>query len=232
MDMICRFAGNLAHELNNLLTPVVVCGQMLADSPEADDVAFCSEQLDDAGRRFQALTKKLRLIGSRRPGEEHSRLFELLPDVIQRARSSFAPPPSFRELYRDHADTASAEITLDHEQASFLLEELIRNAAQAMPHGGEITVDLTRAPDDPARLRLTVADQGEGMSPEVQARMFEPFFTTRSKARDRGLGLTLVYGMVRRAGGAIRCSSALNEGTAIEITFPVDDAPDQAGGKF
>jgi signal transduction histidine kinase len=223
MEMVCRFAGNLAHELNNLLTPVVVCGQMLTDTPEPDDVAFCGEQLEDAGRRFQALTKKLQLIGSRRRSEESIRPFELLPAIIARARSA-AHGPVFRELYREKADIASAGIALDLEQASFLLEELLRNAAQAMPQGGEITVDLARA-SDPDRLLLTVADQGEGMSPEIQARIFEPFFTTRSQARDRGLGLTLVYGMVRRAGGTIRCQSAPGAGTTMKITFPASYVP-------
>ncbi len=224
MEMVCRFAGNLAHELNNLITPVVVCGQMLTDNPEPDDVAFCGEQLEDAGRRFQQFTKKLQLIGSRRQSGEFSRPFEILPAIIERASSTYESSVVFRELYPNKMDIATASIALDHEQATFLIEELIRNAAQAMPKGGEITIDLARLAS-PDRLVLTVTDQGEGMSPEIQARMFEPFFSTRSQARDRGLGLTLVYGMVRRAGGSIRCQSTSGTGTNMELSFPASYVP-------
>jgi signal transduction histidine kinase len=98
-----------------------------------------------------------------------------------------------------------------------------------MPQGGSVQVGVSvknpanrehdaDAPD--GWICMSINDQGSGMSPETQARMFEPYFSTYGQDKDKGLGLTLVYGIVRRSGGIIECRTAPGEGTTFEIYFP------------
>jgi signal transduction histidine kinase len=93
---------------------------------------------------------------------------------------------------------------------------LVTNAAQAVSPGGRITVSLAA---DGERVRLAVEDDGAGMSAEVAARAFEPFFTTRP-ARGIGLGLPIVQGIVQRHGGTLSVESAPLEGTRVSVSFP------------
>jgi signal transduction histidine kinase len=95
---------------------------------------------------------------------------------------------------------------------------LIANAAQAMKAGGG-TVDLALTRDG-ARVRAVVADDGTGMPPEVEARLFEPFFTTRP-GLGIGLGLPIVSGIVQRHGGTIAIATAPDRGTVVTLTLPV-----------
>ncbi len=223
MDLVCGFSGYLAHELNNLLTPVIACAQMLEESPSPDDITFCAQQITDAGERIMALTKKLQLIGSRRGGGM-ARLVELM-DAACRSAMPVATGQRIEltEAYRNRTGLASAWVAMDPGQFTFVAGELLRNAIEAMPQGGMITMDLEE--DAAGFLVLTVADRGSGMSAEVRDRICEPFFTTRSQARDRGLGLTIVYGIVHRAGGSIECESEAGRGTTIRIRLPRASQP-------
>jgi signal transduction histidine kinase len=118
-------------------------------------------------------------------------------------------------------------VKTDMEQFLYLVTELLTNAATAMPQGGTVTVAVDAREAGYAEgeapngwVCLLVRDEGAGISPEVQARMYEPYFSTQGQERDKGLGLTLVYGIVRRAGGLIRCTSAPGEGATFEVLFP------------
>jgi CheY-like chemotaxis protein len=121
----------------------------------------------------------------------------------------------------------------DRGQIEQLLMNLAVNARDAMRGGGTLRIatseplddrlhpdDLTRA----SHIRLTVSDTGCGMSPEVAARAFEPFYTTKNKGEGSGLGLTTVYGIVTQAGGNIVISSEPGVGTNVEVMLPATDA--------
>jgi two-component system cell cycle sensor histidine kinase/response regulator CckA len=224
MEMTSRLATNIAHELNNLLTPITVCGQMLReDSEDPESIAFCAEQVTDSGARIQALAKKLQLIGSRRANGGTTRPHEVLPGVIDKISQSLAREPAIRIKSSGLDSYASTPIAIDPEQFSFMVEELLRNAAEAMPQGGDI--DLTLKPAaKPDRIELSVKDCGTGMDAEVRAKIFEPFFSTRTKGRDRGIGLSILYGVVRRAGGSVRVESSPGQGSLFSIELPLQTA--------
>jgi signal transduction histidine kinase len=113
-----------------------------------------------------------------------------------------------------------------------VLLNLAVNARDAMPKGGRLIIALSNADIGEARqprlaavqpgpyVRLSITDNGVGMSPDVQAHLFEPFFTTKDVTHGTGLGLSTVYGIVRQSGGYIIVDSELNRGTTFEIFFP------------
>ena len=139
-------------------------------------------------------------------------------------------------------DPDTAAIEADPDQIEQVVAQLVANASDAMPGGGALSiatenVELTRAelaeqPEiGPGRfVRLTVADSGEGMTDEVKAHIFEPFFSTKEQRHGTGLGLATVYAIVRQCGGFIDVESAPGRGARFQIHFParVGDAPEPA----
>lgn len=221
MDLVCRYSGNLAHELNNLLTPIVVCTQMLKEDvhdPEA--VLFNAEQIAEAGNRIQALARKMIVIGSRQNAGGMVFPAVALSRAMKRAVLPEDHPPQLIEAFSARAGTHEWAVTINPEQFDFMADELVRNAVEASTNGGQIVLDVE--PDESAGvLMITIKDQGVGITAEALPHVFEPFFTTRSNTRERGLGLTMVYGIVRRAGGSIRCESRPGEGTIFLVTLPM-----------
>jgi len=229
MDVVCRFAGHLAHELNNLLTPIIACGQMLRDGIDKNDpLYFCAEQVADAGDRCLEFSRKLQIIGSKRSSGQVMECSSLLHEALRVVKLPAAPAIRIDQSGAA-VGAAGYYIKIDMEQFFFLVNELVSNAIAVMPQGGVIRVGLSaNVPAEADRLppapngwvELTFADEGAGMTPEVMARIYEPYFSTHGQEREKGLGLTLVYGIVRRAGGAIHCESAPGAGTIFRLYFP------------
>jgi PAS domain S-box-containing protein len=125
----------------------------------------------------------------------------------------------------------------DHNQMIQVLINLITNARDALPHGGDITIRTSYDPAS-ARLSLQVADTGTGMPESVRAKIFDPFFTTKPLGRGSGLGLSIVLGIVRAHEGEIDVHSAPGQGTTFTMYFPekvfdiTDLLPPDAGGRF
>ena len=129
-------------------------------------------------------------------------------------------------------DPALGTIKADRGQIEQAILNLTLNARDAMPGGGQITAKVENAELDeafskehpsvpPGRyVRLTIADTGTGMSPEVIERAFEPFFTTKEIGKGTGLGLSMVFGVMRQSGGTVRIQSRLREGTTIQLFLP------------
>jgi CheY-like chemotaxis protein len=125
---------------------------------------------------------------------------------------------------------------IDPGQLAQVLMNLVVNARDAMPGGGRLAIETRNAPGerDPAGadgdyVCVAVSDTGCGMSEEVQARIFEPFFTTKEPGKGTGLGLSMVYGIVRGAGGFVRCDSAPGAGTTFHVFLPRADGAAEAG---
>ena len=236
MDVICRFSGHLAHELNNLLTPIIACGQMLREGiQKSDPLYFCAEQVAEAGDRCLALSRKLQIIGSRRTSGHVMDLTSLVHEALKTVTLPTDRTIRLVEVPVEASDAARMHVRVDMEQFIYLIQEMVANAAAAMPQNGSVSVSITaRAPGEPAWAAtsesgwacLSIRDGGTGIAPEVQARMFEPYYSTQSKEKDKGLGLTLVYGIVRRAGGYIECESAPGEGAEFRLFFPLRSASD------
>ncbi len=227
MDMVCRFAGHLAHEINNLLTPIIACGQMLHDGISKNDpLYFCAEQVAEAGERCLALSRKLQIMGSRRSSGHVMEFTSLVHESLKGVTLPATPVIRLIETPVEAGVADGLQIRIDMEQFIYLVGEMVANAAAAMPQGGTITVSVSnRVPaaatgESQTWACLSIRDQGTGMTPEVMARMYEPYFSTHGKEKDKGLGLTLVYGIVRRFGGFIECESAPGSGTAFHLCFP------------
>jgi len=122
-----------------------------------------------------------------------------------------------------------------------VLLNLAVNARDAMPNGGKLLITLSNADIDEGRpprlaaidpgpyVRLSVSDNGMGMSPEAQAHLFEPFFTTKGATKGTGLGLSTVYGIIRQCSGHIIVETEPNNGTTFEIFLPRESSQTTAG---
>ncbi len=230
MDVVCRFSGHLAHELNNLLTPIIACGQMLRDGIHKNDpLYFCAEQVADAGDRCLALSRKLQIIGSRRASGHVMDLVSLVHEALKSVMLPTDRTIRIVETPVEASESDRLQVRVDMDQFIYLVQEMVANASVAMPQNGSITFSITvREPAEPSWAAtsttgwvcLVIRDEGTGMPPDVMARMFEPYFSTQSKDKDKGLGLTLVYGIVRRSGGYIECDSAPGTGAEFRLYFP------------
>lgn len=118
-------------------------------------------------------------------------------------------------------------VIADPSQLEQVLINLVVNAREAMPAGGTITIETSNAPlnsEDgpvPARVMLSVSDDGQGMSPETVKHIFEPFFTTKPFGKGTGLGLATVYGIVKQTGGDVEVVSELGKGTTFRLYLPL-----------
>jgi two-component system, cell cycle sensor histidine kinase and response regulator CckA len=235
MEAIGRLAGGVAHDFNNLLTIINGYSAMqIGRTDPADPVHHEAEQIKAAADRAAALTQQL-LAFSRQQVLQPRRLN--LNDIVRNVDGML------RRLIGEHVEILTAlapdlgTVKVDPGQVDQVLMNLVVNARDAMPNGGKVTIQTENVELDEnyARNReyvnpgphvlLAVSDSGTGMDPETQARMFEPFFTTKEPGKGTGLGLPMVYGIVKQSGGSIEVYTELNHGTSIKIYLPRLDAP-------
>ena len=224
MEAIGRLTGGIAHDFNNLLN--VVQGSMdLILLMSKDEVAKGrAEVARRACQRGAKLTSQL-LAFSRhqnldlRPLDVGT-LFEGVRELVATSLGS-----SIRLQFEVSAPCAS--VMADTNQMEMALLNLAINARDAMDGGGELHFAAGRAAPPEGLLppgeyvRIAVTDSGEGMPPEIAARVFEPFFTTKGVGKGTGLGLSQVYGMAQQSGGAARILSEPGVGTTVEIWLPL-----------
>jgi two-component system, cell cycle sensor histidine kinase and response regulator CckA len=237
VDGIGRLAAGVAHDFNNLLTVIIGHAEVSKFRLREDFRALPTEDFDsdltailDAAEHATSLTRQLLAYGRRAPVAP--REFALSTEVaaLSRLMTRTLGPDVSLEL----ALEATGLVFADAGQIGQVVMNLVLNARDALPVGGRIglvTRDVFVAEDttDPEQpgpghwLALVVSDTGHGMSPDVQARMFEPFFTTRGDrpgTRGTGLGLSTVQQIVGEAGGVIRVKSAPGQGTSVTGYFP------------
>lgn len=226
MEALARMATGLGHEFNNIHTAIAGFSGLLLDhlAPE-DPSRKLVEEIASAGSRALGLTRRLRTFNWNQLVELRtldlrpllSGLEEALPPALRKDVKIMTMAASDLECIRAHP--------LQLEQ---VLQQLVKNAAEAMPKGGRILVEAVNAtrPEGHSNLvpgayvRLSVSDSGCGMTDDVKSRLFEPFFTTKSTEKERGLGLSGVYGIVQQSGGHIDVESRNGLGTTVRIYFP------------
>lgn len=238
MEALGRLAGGVAHDLNNMLVPILNYTQLVLSGMDASDPAHVQlTQVLKAAERAADLARQI-LAFSRR------QVLQLAPldlnnvvkddeAILRRLIGSDIQINVYRSAH-------SANILADRSQLDQILFNLVVNGRDAMPNGGELTIRVgeteisgNESPDDwaigmpaPGRhFTLEVSDTGVGMDATTRAQMFEPFFTTKAEGKGTGLGLSTVFGIVKQHGAALRVKSELLRGSSFQIFFPQTERP-------
>ncbi len=234
MEAIGQLTGGIAHDFNNMLASIYGSIQLMQRKIAAGRQDGFEKLLDRASvssQRAAALTQRL-LAFARRQNLETRRvdvcaLIDSLEDMMTRTLG-----PGIALLVRHPKDAWPARI--DSAQLENSLLNLVINARDAMPDGGQLTIEVANRRLDAAYaatqaevvpgeyLAVSVSDNGAGMPATVITRAFEPFYTTKPIGQGTGLGLSMVYGFVKQAGGHARIYSELGHGTTITLYLPRD----------
>jgi signal transduction histidine kinase/CheY-like chemotaxis protein len=228
MEALGQLAGGVAHDFNNILSVIVGYSELLLSggSYARGDI----EEIHRASLRGSSLTSQLLAFSRKEP---------LLPRAIDINQIVAGMRPMLQLLLGEQVElhiAAGAGLPachLDPSQAEQILMNLVINARDAMPKGGQLTIETARAVLDDEyaaahagttpgpHVMLSVTDTGVGMPDDVRARIFEPLFTTKPRGIGTGLGLATVHGIVKQSGGNISVYSEPGRGTTFRLQFPV-----------
>jgi PAS domain S-box-containing protein len=214
VEAVGKLAGGLAHDFNNLLQALLSTVQVLqASATSADRVRSLATELEAHCRRGASLTRQL-LIFARRDITRTESVD--LNDVVRDASELL------RRLIRENIRMETALhaqpllVEADRSQLEQVLVNLVLNASEAMPAGGQLAL---RTGQDNGGAWFEVCDTGVGMPDDVRGRIFEPFFTTKP-GKGTGLGLSVVHNIVRRHGGSIGVTTGEGRGSSFRVTLP------------
>ncbi len=232
-----QLASGVAHDFNNALAAILGRAQLLRRSTQDTEVVRNLDIIQTAAEDAAATVRRIRSFAHQSPGEEFTLLEvgALLRDAVEITRTRWENDARARGLRYDVELDAGCDNLHAHARgnASELREvfvNLVVNAIDAMPGGGRLSIECrTRG----GRVQLLFADTGAGMTEEVRARIFEPFYTTKGM-NGTGLGLFVSYGIVERHLGHISVSSAPGHGTTFTIELPAVEpaAPSDAGAEL
>ena len=232
MEAVGQLAAGVAHNFNNLLQVTMGYTDILMDARRdgtLDDTAIA--EIRRATERGAALTRQLLAFGRRHDARvarvDMDATIDALRDMLTRV------------IREDITLTLTLEgggavVVIDPNDLEQVVFNLVINARDALPNGGEVHVGVSRAtidgPEKPADaaageyVRLDVRDNGTGMTPEIVQHLFEPFFTTKEVGTGTGLGLPFVDGIARHAGGFVTIETAPGKGTTVAVFIPVATA--------
>lgn len=236
MEAIGRLAGGIAHDFNNMLLPVIGYSDMLLGKLHDEDPLYHQiEEIKKAGERAAALTKQILAF---------SRKSVLQPQVLDLNEIVFDIDRMLERLIGEHIELkiklhpALWSVKVDPNQIEQVIVNLAVNARDAMPEGGNLTIETSNVFLDEEYAKnhlavpsgnyviLAVSDTGRGMDDETKSHIFEPFFTTKERGKGTGLGLSTVYGIIKQSGGNVWVYSELGHGTTFKIYLPcVEEAP-------
>jgi len=244
LESIGRLAGGIAHSFNNLLAAVGFHVDLLLERTGSEEFRRRhGEEIRKAADRAAVLARQLLAF---------SRKQVLQPERVRVGQAVASMLPMLRRLIGEHIELATdfppstGAVHADFGQLEQVILNLVVNARDAMPDGGRLTLrvadgdSLGGGAGAPARaaglelppgpyVELTVSDSGTGMTPEVKARLFEPFFSTKPPDKGTGLGLATVHGIVRQSGGDVRVETEPGKGSSFHVFLPrLADAGDES----
>jgi PAS domain S-box-containing protein len=236
MEAVGTLAGGIAHDFNNILAAMIGFSEMAADDVPADSkTRHYLKRVHEAGLRGRELVKQI--LAFSRKGEGKRKQISLTPLVHETYALLRSSLPATIQMPLA-ITTTDDYVIADPTQLQQVLMNLATNAAHAMQDGGQLTISVSSVtfpagsplpdPDmEPgAYVKLTVKDTGTGMTEEVRQRIFEPFFTTKEQGRGTGMGLAVVYGVVKSHGGTVTVQSEMGQGSIFNVYLPRVQKPE------
>ena len=231
IESIGKLAGGIAHDFNNLLFPIVGCTEMLLEDVPADSpLRHKLNTIFKGAMRAKELVQQI-LAFSRHESSEVKvmRMQSVVGEALKLIRSTI--PTSI--AINQHIDPDCGPIHADPTQIHQVVMNLATNAYHAMEdRGGELSVNLSEVDlgeDEVVNLDvapgsyacLTVKDTGTGIDEKIKAKIFDPYFTTKAQGKGTGMGLSVIHGIVKSAGGSIHVESGVGRGSAFHVYLPV-----------
>jgi PAS domain S-box-containing protein len=234
MEAIGTLAGGIAHDFNNILTAVIGYAEMIRYKTSDTAILPFIEQVLKASNRASDLVQQI-LTFTRQKEQQNKPILvtPIVKEALKLLRSSLPATIEIRQIYENYKDTILADPTQIHQ----VLMNLCANSAHAMQdQSGVLTVRLSQEDfsvnprgihtelKNDSYLKIIVTDTGHGIDPSIIDKIFDPFFTTKQAGQGTGLGLSVVYGIVRNIGGTISCTSKPGKGTIFTLYIPLSDA--------
>jgi len=227
MEAIGRLTGGIAHDFNNLLTPIIGYAHLAMRTLSPSDPMLADlQEIKNSADRAAKLIRQMMSFQRRQP---------LKPQVININNILLDLDKMLRRLIGEHIELVTlpgldlGSVKVDPSQFEQVIVNLVVNAHDAMPKGGKLIIETSNVILDkdytyrnagipPGKyVRITVSDNGVGMSEQVKARLFEPFFTTKEDGKGTGLGLATCYAIIKQSGGHILVYSESGKGTTFKI---------------
>ena len=236
MEAVGRLSGGIAHDFNNLLTVIRGYTELILGHPQGEgNLRRQAEEIQKAADRGASLTRQL-LAFSRSQVMGFTQVN--INEQVVEAQSMLRRLIGENIVLTTKLCSVLGLIRADAGQIQQIIINLVVNARDAMPHGGEIVLETSTVELDEATamthenikpgcyVTLSVTDTGKGMDQRTLSHAFEPFFTTKPKDKGTGLGLATVYGIVRQYGGWVHVDSEVGKGTTFLVCFPLQDPGD------
>ncbi len=238
MESIGDLAGGIAHDFNNILFPIVGMAELLLEDLSPDSLEYQNaKQILNAGKRGSELVRQI-LAFSRRTDHKMApvRIQGIIEEVLKLSRSTIPSNIEITQNLQGDRGFVMADINQLHQVAMNLITNAYHAVEQA---GGSISVQLKERalgtgdlPDTLLKpgtyVMLSVSDTGCGIDPAVMEKIFEPYFTTKEQGKGTGLGLAVVYGIIKEHGGDVKVQSDLGIGTSVDVYLPLLEESSQS----
>jgi signal transduction histidine kinase/FixJ family two-component response regulator len=222
MAALGELSFGVAHNVNNTLTGILGRAQLLLRTKDTGKINTGIEMIIKSAEDGAHIIRRIQDFARRQPSRKFQAvsITELMKDVCEMSRPRWESRSDGPQVRLALVSDCKASVLGDPVELREVLVNMIYNAIDAMPAGGEIRMSSLQAN---GRIVLTIADNGTGMTPEVKSRLFDPFFTTKGKG-GTGMGMAVSFGIIRRHNGSIDVESEPGRGTTFRISLPVDNS--------